>query len=51
MNELTTTSSVAIIPALVISSSNGHMNVMRYLVQDMSADINKLAHENTSGQA
>ena len=44
-DELTSTSSVAVIRALVISSSNGHIDVMRYLVQDMSADINNLAHD------
>jgi len=43
--ELTTTSSVAIIRALVVSSGNGHIDVARYLVQDMLADINNLAHD------
>ncbi len=49
MDELTKTSSVAIMRALVISSSNGHIDVVRYLVQDMSADINNLAHEKPVG--
>lgn len=45
MDELTTTDSIAIIRALVVSSSNGHIDVVRYLVQDMSADVNNLAHD------
>ena len=49
MDELTTTSSVAIIRALVVSSSNGHIDVVRYLVQNMSADINNLAHDKPVG--
>jgi ankyrin repeat protein len=48
-DELTTTSSVAIIRALVVSSGNGHIDVVRYLVQDMSADINSLAHDKPVG--
>lgn len=45
MDELTTISSVAIIRALVVVSKNGHIDVMRYLVQDLSADVNNLALE------
>ena len=48
-DELTTTSSVAIIRALVVSSGNGHIDVVRYLVQDMSADVNNLTHDKPIG--
>lgn len=37
--------SVAIICALVIFSNNNYIDVMQYLVQDMLADINNLAHD------
>ena len=40
MNELAIISSVVIIRALVVSSRKGHIDVVRYLVQDMSADVN-----------
>ncbi|MCJ1463344.1 hypothetical protein MMC07_001951 [Pseudocyphellaria aurata] len=48
-DELTPASSVAIIRALVVSSENGHIDVVRYLVQDMSANINNLAHDKSVG--
>lgn len=49
MDELTTSSSVAINRALVVSSSNGHIDAVRHLVQVMSADINNLAPDKPVG--
>lgn len=47
--ELTMSNSVAVIRALVVASKNGHIDVVRYLVQDISADINTLAHDKPVG--
>ena len=44
-----TTSSNAISRALVVSSENGHINVVRYLVQDILADPNNLAYDKPIG--
>ena len=47
--ELTTASSDAVIRSLVLACGNGHIDVVRYLVQQVSADINALAHEKFVG--
>ena len=43
--ELTTTSSDAITRALVVACENGHIDVVRYLVEHTAADINTLARD------
>ena len=47
--ELTTASSDAVIRSLVVACGNGHIDVVRYLVQHVSADINTVAHEEPVG--
>ena len=49
MAELTKSNSVAVDRALVVSSENGHIEVVRYLAQAMSADVNTLAHDKPVG--
>ncbi|KAL8790515.1 MAG: hypothetical protein Q9195_006346 [Heterodermia aff. obscurata] len=49
--ELTMPNSIAINRALVVACENGHIDVVRHLVQDRSADINTLAHDKPVGSS
>ena len=47
--ELTTASADSVTRALVVACENGHIDVVRYLVQHISADVNTLAHDKPVG--